>query len=371
MHVYQDSVSPHTSPPSTQADETHRNTLGVYCCSGLNSTTARCNNTAVFFPSFLECFWSLPRERQQGSESHTCENISLICRGMHAGRFLSLTLLGNAYRSVSCFSPSPQSLRCAAVSSSGLQSDSKARSSSQTPATRMADAHFYPIGVKGVPWGQAERAAWNAQHTIERSYRDEVLTPLEKLKEGGKWAVLQYGALSCDPDRYPVHVVKSSAWDVKNPTLLVTGGVHGYETSGVQVCICKCICKCREETRTRLIYIYYPTYVYAYAYVYVYVYTLPDTLTYKFTYTHAQGALLFLQTQAEAYSDRVNVVVAPCVSPWGYEHIQRWNANADDPNRGFKKDADRPRDECIALMTLLDTLRFMKYKKMHDIHRTF
>lgn len=169
----------------------------------------------------------------------------------------------------------------------------------------MNDAHFYPIGVKGVPWGQDERDAWKAQHKVERSYRDEVLTPLEKLKEGGKFVVERYGALSCDPESYPLLVARSKAWDAKNPTVLVTGGVHGYETSGVT------------------------------------------------------GALLFLQTQAESYCDRVNVVVAPCVSPWGYEHIQRWNANADDPNRGFKKEVDRPRDECVALMSLLEKMRFV------------
>ena len=42
-----------------------------------------------------------------------------------------------------------------------------------------------------------------------------------------------------------------------------------------------------------------------------------------------QGALLFLETEAARLSAQINVVVAPCVSPWGYEHIQRWNNNAD------------------------------------------
>lgn len=50
------------------------------------------------------------------------------------------------------------------------------------------------------------------------------------------------------------------------------------------------------------------------------------------------GALLFLESKAKHYASSygVNIVVAPCVSPWGYERIQRWNAEACDPNRTFR-----------------------------------
>lgn len=30
-----------------------------------------------------------------------------------------------------------------------------------------------------------------------------------------------------------------------------------------------------------------------------------------------------------------NFIIAPCVSPWAYEHIQRWSINAIDVNRSF------------------------------------
>ncbi len=93
-------------------------------------------------------------------------------------------------------------------------------------------------------------------------------------------SVEAYGALNFDPERYPLLVIKSKIWDVSKPSVLVTGGVHGYETSGVE------------------------------------------------------GALLFLQTKFSAYSS-MNFVMVPCVSPWGFEHIQRWNKNADDPNHGL------------------------------------
>ena len=166
-----------------------------------------------------------------------------------------------------------------------------------------SSGHFYPIGVAGVAWADAERKAWraSAQHVVARSYNDEVLKRVESLREN--FTVSQYGALSCDATRYPLMVVKSKAWDAALPSVLITGGVHGYETSGVQ------------------------------------------------------GALLFLESgAAAAYAGRFNFVVAPCVSPWGYEHIQRWNVNADDPNRGFKRVIDRTRDECVALMNMLESL---------------
>ena len=39
------------------------------------------------------------------------------------------------------------------------------------------------------------------------------------------------------------------------------------------------------------------------------------------------------------------------MSPWGYETINRWNPNAVDPNRSFKKDSDS--EEAAAIMKLV------------------
>ena len=50
------------------------------------------------------------------------------------------------------------------------------------------------------------------------------------------------------------------------------------------------------------------------------------------------GALRFLQTKAQAYSEKVNILVLPCISPWGYDTINRWNPQAIDPNRSFGAD---------------------------------
>src|SRR4030095_9423469 len=45
---------------------------------------------------------------------------------------------------------------------------------------------------------------------------------------------------------------------------------------------------------------------------------------------------------------RVNLLVAPCVSPWAYERIHRWNADAIDPNRSFRENS--PAQAAGALM---------------------
>jgi len=64
-----------------------------------------------------------------------------------------------------------------------------------------------------------------------------------------------------------------------------------------------------------------------------------------------QGALRFLDQHAEAFAGRVNLLVAPCVSPWAYERIHRWNFDAVDPNRSFRTPSPAP--ESAALMGLV------------------
>lgn len=182
----------------------------------------------------------------------------------------------------------------------------------------------FPIGTPGVPWGAAERAQWLETRTIHRSYQDEVVSKVLELD--GQYEVRQYGALSHDPQRYPLYAVKTRDWSPSKPCVLVTGGVHGYETSGVQ------------------------------------------------------GAIRFLQTEAAALSATFNILVAPCVSPWGYETIQRWNAQAVDPNRSFNPDGEvvegrsfnpeAATDESKALIALLDSLSVERWLCHIDLHET-
>ncbi len=176
-----------------------------------------------------------------------------------------------------------------------------------TPATL---ERFYPVGTPGRPWDDADRAAWRQRQSVRRSYGDEVLARLGGLDR--RFAVVRYGALSVDPGRYPLMTVRPAEPVAGAPWALVTGGVHGYETSGVQ------------------------------------------------------GALTFLRTRAADYADRINLLIAPCVSPWAYEVINRWNPGAVDPNRSFV--ADTPAEECAALMRLVAEIgdRFLVHVDLHE-----
>lgn len=174
-------------------------------------------------------------------------------------------------------------------------------------------AHFYPVGEPGKAWGEKERSQWLAATVKLRSYADEVLAKLEPMR--AKFEIVQYGALSLDVARYPLFVIKSRGWEVSTkPCVLITGGTHGYETSGVQ------------------------------------------------------GALLFAETAMERYAEHFNIAVCPCVSPWSYEHVQRWNPNTLDPNRNYV--ANSPVEECAAVVQLVEALAVSQWTMHLDLHET-
>lgn len=78
------------------------------------------------------------------------------------------------------------------------------------------------------------------------------------------------------------------------------------------------------------------------------------------------GALRFVDRHASDYAGRVDLLVAPCVSPWAYERIHRWNRDAIDPNRSFRDDS--PAQESAALMRLIAPLRerFIVHIDLHE-----
>jgi len=175
----------------------------------------------------------------------------------------------------------------------------------------MQQSTSYPIGTAGVPWGDAERATWRARQQRQRSHADDVVARVEALQD--RFDVERYGTLENADGRFPLLAVRSRNWDPALPVTVVTGGVHGYETSGVV------------------------------------------------------GAFEFLEQSAAAYAGRANLLVVPCVSPWGYERIQRWNADAIDPNRAFR--AGSPAPESAALVALLAPLRGSVLVHV-DLHET-
>ena len=170
----------------------------------------------------------------------------------------------------------------------------------------------YPIGTPGTPWGEEQKAEWKAKQSIKRSYGDEVLTPLSSIIPNG-FQKVQYGALPYNEARFPLFAVVPTSVDITKPSVLVTGGVHGYETSGVQ------------------------------------------------------GALKFIKNSLKDYAQDFNVFVVPCVSPWGYETINRWNPMALDPNRSFY--ADSPAPESAQLMSFVESLEAELLLHI-DLHET-
>jgi hypothetical protein len=150
-----------------------------------------------------------------------------------------------------------------------------------------------------------------SHQTVKRSYATDVRQVIESLSS--RYDVLQYGQLDHDPGKYPLLALRTRGWRDSLPCALVTGGVHGYETSGVH------------------------------------------------------GALRFVSQHAASFANRVNLVVAPCVSPWAYEVINRWNQNAIDPNRSFREDS--PAQESAALMRLIAPIR-QRVLVHVDLHET-
>jgi len=78
---------------------------------------------------------------------------------------------------------------------------------------------------------QKEKQAWLSKQVKQRSYFNDVVTKIELLKENV--TVKQYGTLDYADDQFPLYAITSLNWDQNKPCVLITGGVHGYETSGV------------------------------------------------------------------------------------------------------------------------------------------
>lgn len=164
-------------------------------------------------------------------------------------------------------------------------------------------------GMEDWKWTKTDVDHWFREQKPKRSYQDEVVDRVLELR--GRFEVQQYGALSEDRERYPLYVLRSPNFSPDKKTILITGGVHGYETSGVQ------------------------------------------------------GALGFMERAAAQFDGKFNFVCVPCVSPWAYETVNRWNAKAFDPNRWFRDGS--PVEECqLFLRAMKDVKPFAHF----DLHET-
>lgn len=185
-------------------------------------------------------------------------------------------------------------------------------------------------------WKEADKLNWLSKQTFQRSYAEQVLTRIEKLKQvGGDLKIQQYGSLSLQgrdelsidgatlsaqeyTNRYPLYYAEVGDITNGKPNIIVTGGTHGYEESGVY------------------------------------------------------GALEFLEKDVAKYADQFNFIVFPCLSPFAYEVNQRWTHDAWDVNRSF--DRSKPYvPEAQLVMDVLDEARKRAGKDFAaavDLHET-
>jgi hypothetical protein len=151
-------------------------------------------------------------------------------------------------------------------------------------------------------WSTRQKLEWRdaMQRKAKRNYGQDIVSRLRRLP-ANTHTIEKYGSLRFNSARYPLFNV--TIGDLKNgrPNVLITGGVHGYEPSGIEAC------------------------------------------------------LKFIEHDAPDLTNAFNFVVYPCISPWAYEYDHRWNAYAEDPNRNFSRDSGIVQiDECTHFMNAIE-----------------
>ena len=167
----------------------------------------------------------------------------------------------------------------------------------------------YAIGNPGEKWGASEKQQWLAKQSKKRDYNELVVSQIDKLSH--TFTVEQYGSLP-DHAHLMLYGLRSKNWSDNKPCVLITGGVHGYETSGVM------------------------------------------------------GALAFAEHYAGRFLDDLNFVILPCISPWGFETINRWNSAAVDPNRSFYSNSPAPESELVINYLAKLNCQFVMHIDLHE-----
>lgn len=175
------------------------------------------------------------------------------------------------------------------------------------------NAKNYPIGKSNTPWNQSHKKQWlNTHGKIIRNYGELVLDRIEAMPD--HLTPFQYGYIEYFDRYYPLFALITRKWNIGKPVALISAGVHGYESSGVF------------------------------------------------------GALEFAEANSLQYDKEFNFIIVPCVSPWGFETINRWNPLAKDPNRSFHTG-----DQEVLESRLLEGFlkKFSDHILMHiDLHET-
>lgn len=174
-----------------------------------------------------------------------------------------------------------------------------------------------PWGTGTDPWREGDIKRWSEQKMPLRSYTVDVLSRLDNLTRSATCpiSVERYG-----PESGNYRRVRIGSWTTAKPKILITGGVHGYELSGVA------------------------------------------------------GALTFAERIDPSLVAKFDFLIYPCISPVSYQFNLRWNLSAQDPNRHFCRDPQRTESgraavECEAFMDSIDA-ESVEFLLAHDLHET-
>ncbi|MFA5591819.1 MAG: hypothetical protein WC989_00705 [Micavibrio sp.] len=130
-------------------------------------------------------------------------------------------------------------------------------------------------------WDEQQVRDWYEGVVAEGKKRDyaDIISRVTRLP-ANTHTVKSYAVMS---DGNPAFRITVGDVNNGNPNILLTGGVHGYEPSGIE------------------------------------------------------AALAFAKDHAPHLTKEFNFVIYPCISPWAYEYDQRWNPQGEDPNRLFTR----------------------------------
>lgn len=160
-------------------------------------------------------------------------------------------------------------------------------------------------------WNGSQVRDWHTSVTAAGKKRDygEIVSRITRLP-ANTHTIENYATT---PDANPQFRITVGNVDNGNPNILLIGGVHGYEPSGIE------------------------------------------------------AAVTFAEKNATALSKKFNFVIYPCLSPWAFEHDQRWNADGEDPNRLFTRNPTTPKPHVFRTTDIQECRHFMDSMERHNI----
>ncbi len=161
-------------------------------------------------------------------------------------------------------------------------------------------------------WDEAQVRDWHADVIAAGKTRDygDIVSRITALP-ANTHNVETYAALSHGHSLYRITIgnVKNG-----NPNILITGGIHGYEPSGIE------------------------------------------------------ASLNFARHVAPRLTREFNFAIYPCISPWAYEYNQRWNAQGEDPNRLFTRTPPEDKSGTYRVHDIEECRHFMNAIESHGVY---